>query len=239
MNYAIIVAGGTGSRMGSTTPKQFLLLNGIPVMMHAINAFYESKHAPHIIAVIHPDMQAYWLELCETYHFHVQHTIADGADSRFGSVKNGLEVIRLLDKNQSQSLIAIHDAVRPLVNPHQIDLTYEQAALTGAAALAIQSTNSIRLISGDGSSNNAYPRENVYLMQTPQIFKGSILFEAYEQPEDKMCTDDAAVVEKKGYPITLVDGDTRNIKITFRDDLAIAELLLEARHSGGTSDNSQ
>ncbi len=226
MNYVIIVAGGTGSRMDSDTPKQFLLLNGIPVMMHTINAFYKSKSAPEIVVSIHPDMQDHWLTLCEKYRFHVQHVIADGGKTRFESVKNGLETIKLINNNPFDSLIAIHDAVRPLITPSLIDLTFERAALTGAAALATQSTSSVRLKSGDGLINKAFPREDVYLMQTPQIFKSTILFEAYELPEDSTCTDDATVVEKKGYLITLVDGDTRNIKITFPGDLQIAELLL-------------
>ena len=229
MNYAIIAAGGTGNRVGSDIPKQFLLLNGIPVMMHTINAFYRSKSAPQIVAVIHPAMQDHWLTLCEKYHFHVPHTITDAGVSRFESVKKGLEAIKLMGADLSQCHIAVHDAARPLIAPDLIDRTYEQAALTGAAALAVQSSNSVRLKHEDGLKNNAYARENVYLMQTPQTFKGTILSEAYEQPEDKTCTDDATVVEKNGYPITLVDGDTRNIKITFPDDLRIAELLLEIR----------
>ena len=229
MNYAIIAAGGTGNRVESDIPKQFLLLNGIPVMMHTINAFYRSKSAPQIVAVIHPAMHDYWLTLCEKYHFHVQHTIADGGATRFESVKKGLETIKLMGADPSQCRIAVHDAARPLITPDLIDRTFEQAALTGAAALAIQSSNSVRLKHADGLKNNAYPRKSVYLMQTPQTFEGTILFEAYEQPEDSTCTDDATVVEKNGYPITLVDGDTRNIKITFPDDLRIAELLLEIR----------
>src|SRR5690606_3594166 len=137
--------------------------------------------------------------------------------SRCESVKNGLETIRSMDPQASQCLIAVHDAVRPLIKPTLIDLSFEEAKRSGTAALAISSSNSVRLKHLDESGNYAYPRENVYLMQTPQTFKGSHLFEAYDQPEDPTCTDDASIVEKTGIPITLVDGDTRNIKITFQD----------------------
>lgn len=229
MNYAIIAAGGTGNRVGSDIPKQFLLLNGIPVIMHAINAFYRSESAPQIVVAIHSDMQDYWLTLCDKYYFHVPHTIADGGTSRFESVKKALQVIKLMGAQLSECHIAIHDAARPLITPDFIDRTFEQAVLTGAAALAVQSSNSVRIKDADGKTNNAHARENVYLMQTPQAFNGAILLEAYEQPEDKTLTDDASVVERNGYPITLVDGDTRNIKITFPDDVRIAELLLEIR----------
>lgn len=211
--------------MGSDIPKQFLLLNGIPVMMHTINAFYQSKSSPRIIAVIHPDMQEYWLTLCEKYHFHVQHALADGGSSRFESVKNGLAAIERINADPSHTLIAVHDAARPLIAPDLIDRTFEQAALSGAAALAIRSTDSVRLLSDDGLTNQAYPRERVFLMQTPQTFAASILFHAYDQPENGTSTDDASVVEKNGHPITLIDGDARNIKITFPEDLQRAELL--------------
>lgn len=124
-------------------------------------------------------------------------------------------------------IIAVHDAARPLISPALIDKTYQQATLTGAAALALPSTDSVRIKSGNNLKNNAFPRASVYLMQTPQIFNGAILYDAYGQADGNSFTDDASVVEKKGYPITLVDGDTRNIKITFPEDLHIAEIFLE------------
>src|SRR5690606_27248930 len=139
--------------------------------------------------------------------------------------KSGLSLIASLDANADQGFIAVHDAVRPLITSALIDITYEAAMRSGAAVLAVQSSNSVRLCRVDSTDHYAYPREKVYLMQTPQVFKGSYLFEAYRQPEDPTCTDDASVVEKIGIPITIVDGDTRNIKITFPDDLQIAELL--------------
>jgi 2-C-methyl-D-erythritol 4-phosphate cytidylyltransferase len=225
-NYVIIVAGGAGTRIGGDVPKQFLPLNGMPVMMHAIHAFAASKSSPHVVVVIHPAMRPLWSSLCNQHQFSVTHTIADAGRTRFQSVKSGIDSIKHIEPDLQQSLIAVHDAARPLVTPSLIDCAYEMAARTGAAALATPSTNTVRIRSRYNLKNNTYPRELVYLMQTPQIFNGAILCEAYEQPEDETFTDDASVVEKKGYPITLVNGDTRNLKITFPEDLRIAELLL-------------
>lgn len=224
--------------MNSDTPKQFMLLDGLPMMMHTIQAFHRSTSVPQLIVVLHPGLQPEWMSLCATYRFPIPHTLAAGGTSRFESVKNGLETIRSMDPQASQSLIAVHDAVRPLISPTLIDRSFEEAMRSGTAALAVSSSNSVRLKHLDGSGNYAYPRENVYLMQTPQTFKATLLFRAYEQPEDPACTDDASVVEKTGIPITLVEGDTRNIKITFQDDLLVAERLLK-RQSGGASDDPQ
>lgn len=226
MNFAIIVAGGTGSRMNSDRPKQFLPLAGLPVMMHAIHAFHRSRSSPQLIIAVHPSLRADWSALCEKHCFAVPHTVVDGGKTRFESVKNALEVIKSMDLEPAHCMIAVHDAARPLISPALIDKTYQQAALTGAAALAVPSTDSIRVESGNSLKNNAFPRTRVYLMQTPQTFNGTILCDAYEQVNGYSFTDDASVVEKKGYPITLVDGDTRNIKITFPADLRIAEVLL-------------
>lgn len=226
-NYAIIVAGGTGSRMGSDTPKQFLLLDGLPVMMHAIRAFCRCNSSPQLIVVIHPTMQNDWQTLCEKHSFSTEHTVVNGGNSRFESVKNGLKAIQSLDADWANSVIAVHDAARPLVPPALIDETYKQAKRNGAAALALRSTDSVRIKSGNGLKNNACPRSHVYLMQTPQAFHGTMLIDAYDRDDDTSFTDDASVVEKKGYPITLVDGDTRNIKITFPEDLSIAKILLQ------------
>ena len=227
-NYAIIVAGGTGTRMGTDTPKQFLPLAGLPVMMHTIRAFHSSRTAPQIITVIHPALHNQWSALCKTHGFDIPHTVVAGGSTRFESVKKGLSAIASLSAVPTTgSIIAVHDAARPLIDPELIDRTYRQAAITGAAALALPATDSVRLVSGNGAKNNGYPRTKVYLMQTPQTFRGDILYDAYRQADNNSFSDDASVVEKKGHPVTLVDGDTRNIKITFPHDLAIAEILLQ------------
>lgn len=225
--------------MGSDVPKQFMPLNGLPVMMHTLLAFQRSKCTPHLVLVLHPSMQEQWCLLCNTHHFQVQHSLVAGGESRFESVRNGLEAIRLMGGAASGALIAVHDAVRPLINPDLIDLLYAEAARTGNAALAVPSSNSVRIEQLDGSGTFSYPREKVHLMQTPQTFRATDLFQAYERSEDSTCTDDASVVEKTGIPITLVPGDACNIKITFPEDLLIAERLLTIRRSGSSPDYAQ
>lgn len=238
MNYAIIVGGGAGTRMGTDIPKQFLLLSGIPVMMHTIRAFHRCRHSPQLIVVIPQAQHNYWLQLCKKYDFDIPYILVNGGQSRFESVKNGLAAVQSACTDFSQSLIAVHDAVRPLITSDLIDITFDQAALSGAAALAVQSSDSVRLRSSNGLKNNAYPRKQVFLMQTPQTFRGNILSESYLQTPDELFTDDASVVEKKGYPITLVNGDTRNVKITFPEDLRVAEILADI-DSGSTSNDTQ
>jgi len=238
MNFAIIVGGGSGTRMGTDIPKQFLPLNGIPVIMHSIRAFYSCQHAPNIMVVIPESQHDYWAALCEEHQFNIPHVLVNGGQSRFESVSVGLAAVRSRCPDLSQSLIAVHDAVRPLITPSLIDASFVQAEHSGSAALAIQSNNSVRLESSNGLKNNAFPRQRVYLMQTPQTFRGDILWESYKQPLDVLFTDDASVVEKKGYPITLVNGDTRNLKITFPEDLHLAAILLQM-DSSGTSNHAQ
>ena len=224
-HYAIIVAGGSGSRMNSDLPKQFLCLDGKPILMHTLNRFAESACSPHIILVLHADMIAYWEACCREHHYTVPHQIVSGGKTRFQSVKQGLQTIlqaqpQALDK----TLIAIHDAARPVIRPALIDRCYQQTEIHGATVLAVASTNSIR--QGDPVNNKALDREKVWLVQTPQTFRGDILQEAFKQDELPTFTDDASVVEKLGYRIQLIPGDPRNIKITFPEDLAIAQYHL-------------
>ena len=219
-NYAIIVAGGSGSRMQATIPKQFLLLNGLPVLMHTIQAFYDSKSQPQIILVLPADAISYWNELCKQYNFGSPHKIIDGGETRFHSVKNGLDMITDID-----AVIAVHDAVRPLTSTQIIDNAYNQAAQHGNAVVAVKSRDSVRRVKNDVSVSLL--RDEVYLVQTPQTFQSAQLKKAYAQPYDAKFTDDASVVEETGVAIRLIAGDYRNIKITFPEDIAIAELLLK------------
>lgn len=229
-NYAIILAGGSGQRMQSNLPKQFLTIEGIPVLMRSIHAFYASETKPEIIVVLAADMQDYWLDLCYKFHFHVPHLITTGGSTRFQSVKKGLEFLAQHDANMvsEQAVIAVHDGARPLVTSALIDQSFQIARQTGSAVSAVPSTDSIRLVDQQNPSiSRTYPRNLVYKMQTPQIFKASILMEAYDQEENPAFTDDATVVESKEYPITLVEGDHRNLKITTDGDLEIACLYLQ------------
>jgi 2-C-methyl-D-erythritol 4-phosphate cytidylyltransferase len=221
-NYAIIVAGGSGTRMQSALPKQFLLLCGKPVLMHTIEAFYNSKSSPLIILVLHADYHTLWKQLCRNHHFTIQHALIAGGKTRFHSVKNAVDLI--LDNNV---LIAVHDAVRPLVSDVIIDEAYQCAAQNGTAVTAVKSRDSIRKLSG--STSTSLNRNEIYLVQTPQTFQSALLKEAYNQPYNPNFTDDASVVEYAGTQITLVEGNYSNIKITFPEDITVAEALINKK----------
>jgi 2-C-methyl-D-erythritol 4-phosphate cytidylyltransferase len=221
--YAIIVAGGSGSRMLSVLPKQFLLLNGTPVLMHTMLAFHHSHSQPHIILVLPAHFHAHWAQLCITHGFTVPHQLVNGGETRFHSVKNGLDTI----SGKPDSLVAIHDAVRPLISCEIIDASYQYAAKHGNAVTAVKSRDSVRQLKNE--TTVALNRDEIYLIQTPQTFKSAQLKEAYQQPYNVKFTDDAGVVEETGVKINLIEGDHQNIKITFPEDIAVAELFLKKR----------
>lgn len=218
-NYAIIVAGGSGSRMGSAIPKQFLQLNGLPVLMHTLLVFYNSHSKPYLILVLPAAYHEYWAELCATHNFTIPHQLVSGGETRFHSVKNGLDLI-----TDDDAIIAIQDAVRPLTSREIVDNAYQQAAAIGNAVVAVKSRDSIRQLKGGIST--ALTRDEIYLVQTPQTFQAAQLKKAYQQPFDPKFTDDASVVEETGIKINLIYGSYQNIKITFAEDITIAELLM-------------
>ncbi|MBB6110172.1 2-C-methyl-D-erythritol 4-phosphate cytidylyltransferase [Mucilaginibacter lappiensis] len=222
-NYAIIVAGGTGTRMQSVVPKQFLLLNGLPVLMHTILAFTQSTVKPDIILVLPVAYHDYWEELCHTHQFDTPHALVTGGETRFHSVKNGLDQL-LADDN---TLVAVHDAVRPLTSSHIIETSYQYAQEHSNAVTAVKSRDSIRQLINDRSVSLL--RDQIYMIQTPQTFKADLLKKAYEQPYSEHFTDDASVVEQYGVEIHLTEGSHQNIKLTFPEDIAIAELLLSKK----------
>jgi len=217
--YAVIVAGGSGNRMQTETPKQFLLLKNLPVLMHTIKAFAQSNTQPKIIVVLHVDQHKYWNRLCQEFNFNIPHQVIAGGTERFYSVKNAISCI------EEESFVAIHDAVRPLVSTELIDSCFKQAALYGNVIAAVQSSDSIRMLKNDKTS--ALKRDEIYLVQTPQTFKLEILRKAYEQDFESHFTDDASVVESLGQSINIVEGERNNIKITYPIDLELAELLLK------------
>lgn len=221
-HYAIIVAGGSGSRMQSAVPKQFLLLNGLPVLMYTIRAFEQSCVSPDIILVLPVAYHAYWQQLCTVHHFATPHLLVAGGETRFHSVKNGIDQIPDVD-----ALIAVHDAVRPLTSRLIIETSYQHAQKHGNAVTAVKSRDSVRQLINDHSVNLL--RDQIYLVQTPQTFDAALLKKAYEQPYSEKFTDDASVVEQFGTEIQLTEGDHQNIKITFPEDIAIAELLLNKK----------
>lgn len=221
-NYAIIVAGGSGTRMQTAIPKQFLLLNGKPVLAYTIEAFYNSTAQPQIIVVLHSDHHDYWRRLCARHNFTIPHQLIQGGESRFHSVKNGLNTI--ID---GAAVVAIHDAVRPLTPPDIIDRSYACAAEHGNAIAAVKSRDSVRQMQGGRSISLL--RDDIYLIQTPQTFQLAQLRKAYEQSYDPHFTDDAGVVERSGANIHLIEGSHDNIKITFPEDMAIAEAILNKK----------
>ena len=216
--YAIIVAGGSGSRMTSEIPKQFLKINGLPILMHTINAFHYNKYQPQIILVLAKADEKLWHGMVAEYQYHVPHQVIFGGTQRFYSVKNGLEIIK--DEN---AIIAIHDAVRPLVSQTTINNCFETAIKKGNAIAAIPSKDSVRKLTN--GKTEALDRKEIYLVQTPQTFQYQQLKKAYEQDYQAFFTDDASVVEKAGFNINLEKGDEFNFKITFKEDLIIAETL--------------
>ncbi|MBC7399235.1 MAG: 2-C-methyl-D-erythritol 4-phosphate cytidylyltransferase [Mucilaginibacter sp.] len=219
-NYVIIVAGGSGSRMLSSIPKQFMSLNGVPVLMHTMLAFYNSNAKPNLIVVLPANYHNHWTKLCEMHDLTIPYQLVAGGDTRFHSVKNGLDLIPYTD-----TIIAVHDAVRPLTSREIIDESYQHATANGNAVVAVKSRDSIRQLKSNVSV--ALTREEIYLVQTPQTFQSAQLKKAYQQPYDPKFTDDASVVEATGIKINLIEGSYQNIKITFPEDIAIAELLMK------------
>ncbi|WP_306551779.1 2-C-methyl-D-erythritol 4-phosphate cytidylyltransferase [Daejeonella sp.] len=216
--YAIIVGGGSGSRMQSDVPKQFMLLNGKPILMHTIESFYYSDFKPEIILVLNVDFITYWEQLCEKYNFLIPHTLIKGGLQRFHSVKNGIKAIK------EDSVIAIHDAVRPLASNELICRSFKEAEQLGNAIVAIKSKDSVR--QQKGNSSLSLNRDEIYLIQTPQTFQFELLNTAYKQEYSNEFTDDASVVERTGITLNLIKGESKNLKITFPEDLSLAEFYL-------------
>lgn len=218
-NCVIIVAGGNGARMGSEIPKQFLLLEGIPVLAHTINVFYRYDPGIHIIVVLPESETEKWNQLCSENNFRIPHQVVTGGATRFQSVKNGLKEALHFD------LIAVHDGVRPLVSNETLTRCFTMAKEKGSAIPVLPANESVR----EGTLENSRPldRSRLYLVQTPQVFNAKLLRVAYSQDYTKEFTDDASVVEKNGFPVQMVLGNRENIKITYPEDLKIASLFLK------------
>lgn len=216
--FVIIVAGGSGLRMGVSIPKQFLNLMKKPVLMHTISKFYEYNSKLNIILVLPTEHFATWESLCERFDFHVKHKIVAGGETRYQSVKNGLTAV------SSAGLVAVHDGVRPLVSNELIANCFNEAQKSGNAIPCIEVNETVRELLPNG--NRQLNRNNIKLIQTPQVFKSEILKQAYELPFSVEFTDDASVIEKAGYKINLINGEKQNIKITTELDLKMAECLL-------------
>ena len=217
MDYVIVVAGGQGLRMGGDIPKQFLPIGGRPVLMHTLERFAEYCEDLQIILVLPREQQAHWRELCDKHHFCVEHCVVAGGETRFHSVQNGLAQI----PDDAEGVVGVHDGVRPFVSVEVIARCYEAARTAKAVVPVVPVVESLRHI-----SKGAVVRNDYRLAQTPQVFDIQLLKRAYRQPFSDTFTDDASVVEALGHPITTVDGNRENIKITTPFDLKIAETLI-------------
>lgn len=219
MEYALIVAGGKGLRMGGELPKQFLPIGGKPVLMHTIEAFYAYNPEIQIILVLPVSQQSYWQGLCREHRFAIPHRIADGGETRFHSVKNGLQLV------EASGLVGVHDGVRPFVSREVIARCYALAVEKKAVIPVTDVVETVRYLQGDAS--RTVSRDEYKLVQTPQVFDAALLKQAYGQPYSPQFTDDASVVEAWGQPVYLTAGNRENIKITTPFDLKIAAVLLD------------
>ena len=215
--YIVIVAGGKGLRMGGDIPKQFLPVCGKPVLMRTLEAFHTFDAAIHIVLVLPVSQQAYWKELCREYQFELSHEIADGGETRFHSVKNGLALV------EGDGLVGVHDGVRPFVSQEVIARCYEEAARCKAVIPVIDVVETVRHLTEEGSET--VPRDRYKLVQTPQVFDVALLRRAYQQEYTDLFTDDASVVEALGEKVCLVMGNRENVKLTTPFDLKLAEML--------------
>jgi 2-C-methyl-D-erythritol 4-phosphate cytidylyltransferase len=216
--YALIVAGGKGTRMKSNIPKQFMELQGLPVLLHTLNAFFRYSENIRIVLVLPQHDFGTWHSIIKKYNFTKPVTLQQGGDTRFQSVKKGLEKI------EGDGLVAIHDGVRPLVSEAIIAESFRLAAVQKSAVAAVHLKESIRVT--DQNKTRAVDRSLYRLIQTPQTFSIQLIKSAYDTREDESLTDDASVAERAGHVISLFEGSYRNIKITTAEDLLIADALL-------------
>ena len=196
-------------------PKQFMVIAGLPVLMHTIKKFWFYENSIRIIVILPEEHIRYWKKLCKEYRFNIQHEIRKGGETRFHSVKNGLRGFK------PGFLVAIHDGVRPLVSFNTIRRCFTKAEKTGAAIPVMNICESVRYL--EGQNNQTVDRTKYRTVQTPQVFKSELLIKAFKKPYNELFTDDAVVVENIGQEISLVDGNPENIKITTRLDLIVAE----------------
>lgn len=222
-SYVIIVAGGQGLRMGSSIPKQFLLLKDRPIIFRTIDRFLEAIPDIKVIVVLHPDYVQEWEKLVAKYSLDCDYQVCAGGKERFFSVKNGLDVI---NEDNPDIIVGIHDAVRPFVSKEVIKNLYSEASKYEAVIPTLSSTETVRFIDSEGKSHTI-DRDKVQLVQTPQVFNISLLRKAYRQPYSIGFTDDASVVEAYGHDVKLTIGNKENIKITSPVDMKFATIMLE------------
>ena len=221
--YIIVVAGGKGTRMGGETPKQFQLLAGKPVLMVTLEHLHALDKSLQVVLVLPQEHIELWKELCKEYSFEVPMMLAAGGTTRFHSVQNGLALVDDID----EALVGVHDGVRPFVSQNVYDAAYREALISGAAIPMIEIHDSLRHIIGGNGASEVVPRDRYRLVQTPQVFKLSVLRAAYEQRFVEAFTDDASVVEAMGHSVSAVEGNRENIKLTTPYDMMIAETVMK------------
>jgi 2-C-methyl-D-erythritol 4-phosphate cytidylyltransferase len=220
LRSVIIVAGGKGLRMGAEVPKQFLFLDGRPLLMHTIEAFYHTDPSIRIVLVLPKEQQSYWLMLCYRFQFFIGCRIAEGGNTRFQSVKNGLALL------PNDGYIAVHDGVRPFVSQEVIRRCFEEVEHYRAVVPVVSMIESVRKVISEDESE-AVVRDHYKLVQTPQVFEASLLHQAYTQTYSSSFTDDASVVEALGCKIHLTEGNRENQKITTPYDMMVANAYLK------------
>ena len=221
--YIIVVAGGKGTRMGGETPKQFQLLAGKPVLMVTLEHLHALDKSLQVVLVLPQEHIELWKELCKEYSFEVPMMLAAGGTTRFHSVQNGLALVDDID----EALVGVHDGVRPFVSQTVYDAAYREALISGAAIPMIEIHDSLRHIIGGNGASEVVPRDRYRLVQTPQVFKLSVLRAAYEQRFVEAFTDDASVVEAMGHSVSAVEGNRENIKLTTPYDMMSAETVMK------------
>jgi 2-C-methyl-D-erythritol 4-phosphate cytidylyltransferase len=220
---AIIVAGGTGQRMGASIPKQFLAIEGKSILLHTVNQFVAAFADINFVIVLPADYIQEGQNLIESSGLTQIVQFTAGGETRFQSVKNGLAHVT------PDAIVFVHDAVRCMLTPALIQSCYHQAVEKGSAIPAVSSTDTIRIL--EGAKHHVVDRENVMMIQTPQTFNAALLIKAFEQAYQPSFTDEANVLEASGTEVYLIDGEYENIKITRPLDLAIAEFILAKRKS--------
>ena len=214
----IIVAGGSGKRMGGALPKQFSIIGGKPILAHTINAFRKALPASRIVVVLSAEYIEFWKNLSARFEV-AKHSVVEGGKERFYSVKNGIEAL-----SDAVDLIAVQDGVRPFATKELILRTVACAAENGSAIPVVKAVDSYRVVEGDTS--HIIDRTPLRIVQTPQIFAAPVLRAAYDTEFRAEFTDDASVVEFSGERVALCEGDYLNIKITTPNDLALANAIL-------------
>lgn len=226
VRYLIIVAGGSGTRMGGPVPKQFMELGGIPVLRRVIDRFIAFYADFRIIIVLPEGKKRIWMDYCDSHEYDIgPHIIADGGFTRFHSVRSALRYV------EPGTVAAVHDGVRPFPSFKMLDEMFSLSSAEPALCPAIRSADTLRRLSLSGDclyAEEDIDRSGVYRIQTPQIFHSEVLIDAYSQPYSEMFTDDASVVESAGYRVRYVPGSPYNLKLTTPEDMVLAQRLLEA-----------